>query len=208
MLIVALTGGIATGKSVVSTILSQKGCYVQNADQVAHQLLEPGSEIFEELVNHFGPVILNETGKVNRRNLAEIIFKNPEERAYLNRLTHPLVLEKIKRTIKELEKEGNYEIYITEAALVIEAGYYQFYDRIILTYCSTEIQIQRLAFRDNLSREQALERILAQLPDSEKIPYAHYLIDTSGSLSETVEQTEKVFLNLYQDAWLKKSGRL
>ncbi|MBC7348374.1 MAG: dephospho-CoA kinase [Candidatus Aminicenantes bacterium] len=208
MLIAALTGGIATGKSVVARILSEKGCFVQNADLLAHELMSPGSEIWQELLQHFGPGILQEDRTIDRQKLGEIIFREEAERLFLNRLTHPRLLEKIQQTISQLEKTGGYEIYITEAALVIETGYYHYYDRIILTHCQPEIQLERLCRRNGITREKALEKIRAQLPDEQKIPLAHYLINTSGSLEETVEQTERVYLNLYQDLLLKKSGRL
>lgn len=208
MLIVALTGGIATGKSVVARILSQKGCFVENADQIAHGLMSPGSEIWQELLQRFGPDILKEDRSIDRQKLGEIIFRNDKARHFLNRLTHPRILEKIQQTISQLEKTGGYEIYITEAALVIESGYHRYYDRIILTHCRPEVQLERLCRRDGITREKALEKIRAQLPDEQKIPLAHYLIETSGSLEETVEQTEQVYLNLYQDLLLKKSGRL
>lgn len=208
MLIVALTGGIATGKSVVAGVLRQKGCFVQNADLIACQLLSPGSEVWSQLVDRFGESILKEDFSLDRKKLAGIIFSKKEERDYLNRLTHPRILEKVKQTIDQLKKSGSYEIYVTEAALVIEAGYYEFYDRTILTYCSAEIQIDRLIQRDGITREQALQKIEAQMPDQQKTRFADYLIDTSGSLAETVEQTEQVCLYLHQDVMLKKSGLL
>jgi len=208
VLIAALTGGIATGKSVVARILSEKGCFVQNADLLAHELMSPDGEIWQELLQHFGPGILREDRTIDRQKLGEIIFREEQERLFLNRLTHPRLLEKIQQTISRLEETGGYEIYVTEAALVIESGYYHYYDRIILTHCRPEIQLERLCRRNGITREKALEKIRAQLPDEQKIPLAHYLIDTSGSLEETVEQTERVYLNLYQDLLLKKSGRL
>ncbi|MGQ9800938.1 MAG: dephospho-CoA kinase [Candidatus Saccharicenans sp.] len=208
MLIAALTGGIATGKSVVARILSQKGCFVENADLIAHQLMSPGGEIWQELVQRFGPAILREDRSIDRQKLGEIVFREEAARLFLNRLTHPRIQEKIQQTISQLEKTGDYEIYITEAALVIESGYYHYYDRIILTHCRPEVQLERLCRRDGITREKALEKIRSQLPDDQKIPLAHYLIDTSGSLEETVEQTEQVYLNLYQDLLLKKSGQL
>ncbi|MGB4704661.1 MAG: dephospho-CoA kinase [Candidatus Saccharicenans sp.] len=208
MLVAALTGGIATGKSVVAQILSQKGCYVQNADLLAHQLMAPGGKIWEELIRHYGKEILKENEEIDRKKLGEIIFRDKLERDYLNRLTHPLIMEKIKQTVEELEKAGKFEIYITEAALVIESGYYSFYDRIILTYCKPEVQIARLMERDRISREQALARIRAQGSNEEKMRFAHYLIDTSGTLKETIDRTESVYFNLWQDACLKKAGLL
>lgn len=208
MLVAALTGGIATGKSVVARILSQKGCYVQNADLIARELMSPGREIWQKLVQHFGPAILKENQEIDRQKLGGIIFRDRVERDFLNRLTHPPIMEKIRQTVAQLENEGEYDIYITEAALVVEAGFHQFYDRLILTHCRPEVQVERLRQRDGLSREQALQRISAQSPVEQKIPFVHYLIDTSGSLEATVEQTERVYLCLYQDAWLKKSGLL
>lgn len=208
MLIVALTGGIATGKSVVARILKEKGCFIQDADRIAHQLTAPGGEIWSDLVAHFGKEILKDDQTIDRKKLGTIIFHNPEEREFLNRLTHPRILEKIRETIAHLEKSGGYEIYITEAALVIEAGYHTYYDRIILTYCRPDQQLERIRRRYGLSREKALERIQAQLPTEKKIPYAHYLIDTSGSMAETIDQAERVYFNLYQEAILKKMGQL
>lgn len=208
MLVAALTGGIATGKSVVARILGEKGCYIQKADLLAHELMSPGGEIWRELVRHFGQSILKNDQEIDRKKLGAIIFRDKAERDYLNSLTHPPIMEKVRQTIRKLEEEGGYDIYITEAALVIEAGFHQFYDRLILTHCRLEIQVERLCRRDGISPEQALEKIRSQTPAEEKIPLAHYLIDTSGSLEETIEQTEQVYLNLYQDLLLKKSGLL
>ncbi|MCR4409044.1 MAG: dephospho-CoA kinase [Candidatus Saccharicenans sp.] len=208
MLVAALTGGIATGKSVVARILGQKGCYIQNADLIAHELMSPGGEVWKELVGHFGQAILKENREIDRQKLGGIIFRDQAERDYLNRLTHPRILEKVRQTIRELEQKGGYDIYITEAALVIEAGFHKFYDRLILTHCRLEVQVERLCRRDGISPEQALQKIKAQGPVEDKIPLAHYLIDTSGSLEETIEQTEQVYLNLHQDVLLKKSGWL
>jgi dephospho-CoA kinase len=208
VLVAALTGGIATGKSVVARILGQKGCYIQNADLIAHELMSPGGEVWKELVGHFGQAILKENREIDRQKLGGIIFRDQAERDYLNRLTHPRILEKVRQTIRELEQKGGYDIYITEAALVIEAGFHKFYDRLILTHCRLEVQVERLCRRDGISPEQALQKIKAQGPVEDKIPLAHYLIDTSGSLEETIEQTEQVYLNLHQDVLLKKSGWL
>ena len=204
MLIVALTGGIATGKSVVAKVLRQKGCFVQNADLIAHQLLSPGGQVWSQLVDHFGKSILKEDSSVDRQKLAEIIFGNKEERVYLNHLTHPKVLEEVRQTINRLNKTSSHDIYVTEAALVIEAGYHEFYDRIILTHCSPDIQVERLCQRDGITREQALKKIRSQMPDEQKFPLVHYHIDTSGSLAETIEQTEQIYLCLHQDVVLKK----
>ncbi|MDD8020348.1 MAG: dephospho-CoA kinase [Acidobacteriota bacterium] len=208
MLTVGLTGGIATGKSIVAELLRQKGCYVENADLIAHQLMLPGGEIYQALINHFGEKLLASNRSINRQQLAEIVFRQEEERTFLNDLTHPLILNKVKQTVDSLERTGGYEIYVTEAALILEAGYQSFYDRLVLTFCRPEIQAERLIQRQGLSPEEAWRKIKSQWPDEQKIPLADYLIDTSGQLAETVEQTEALYLRLYQDAQLKKIEKL
>lgn len=208
MLLVALTGGIATGKSVVARILKEKGCYIQNADQLAHELMQPETSVWENLVAHFGPSILNFNGTIDRAKLAAIVFRDEEERDYLNKITHPAIMEKIKLTISQLKQEQKHDIYVTEAALVIESGLQDFYDRLVLTHCKKEIQLARLMNRNGLTEEEALLRLNSQLPDEKKMPFAHYLIDTSGSIEETIEQTERLYLRLYQDAMMKKIGQL
>jgi dephospho-CoA kinase len=105
MLIVGLTGGIATGKSVVADILREKGCYVDNADLLAQSLMEPGREAFQAVVNHFGQEILTQDGKIDRQKLGRIIFNAPEERATLNNLTHPLILNKVREKVAGLENQ-------------------------------------------------------------------------------------------------------
>jgi len=205
VLIVALTGGIATGKSVVASILADLGCYIHRADQTAHQLMKPHSPAWAKIVDYFGPTILRKNGEIDRRRLGEIIFAEAEKRAWLNRLIHPLVLAEKKKLIAQLEKEGRYKIYVSEAALTIEAGYHHFYDKIIVTYCPPEVQLARLMKRDSIGPALAQKKISSQMPGQEKLRYADYIIDTSGSLQRTIEQTEGVYRYLLQDYYLKKA---
>ncbi|MFQ6070343.1 MAG: dephospho-CoA kinase [Candidatus Aminicenantales bacterium] len=199
MLIVALTGGIATGKSIVARTLENLGCYIHPADSIAHQLMEPDKPAWKKIVEHFGEEILNPDRTVNRAMLASIIFRSREKRKFLNALIHPLVLEEKRKTISALRKEGKYNIFVSEAALTIESGFSRFFDRIIVTYCREEEQIKRLKERDGLSRKEALQRIKAQMPTLEKVKFADYTIDTSGPLLNSIEQTERVYRQLIQD---------
>ena len=196
MLIVALTGGIASGKSVVAKILEELGCYIHNADKIAHDLMEPEKPVWKKIVAHFGVKILNEDKTINRSILGKIVFSDEKERRFLNELIHPLVLEKKKEVINRLEKEGHYNIFISEAALTIEAGFADFFDKIIMTYCKKEVQIERLMERDGISQKQAMKIMKSQMQPQEKLKYADYIVDTSGSLQSTVEQTERVYRNL------------
>ena len=205
MLIVALTGGIASGKSVVAEVLEDLGCYIHHADKIAHDLMKPEKPAWKKIVAHFGKKILNEDKTINRSRLGKIIFSDEKERRFLNELIHPLVLEKKKEVINSLEKEGHYNIFISEAALTIEAGFADFFDKIIMTYCKKEVQIKRLMERDGISRKQTIKIIKSQMQPQEKLKYADYIIDTSSSLQSTVEQTERVYRNLMMDNEMKNS---
>jgi dephospho-CoA kinase len=205
MLIVALTGGIASGKSVVAEVLEELGCYIHHADKIAHDLMEPEKPAWKKIVAHFGKKILNEDKTINRSRLGKIIFSDEKERRFLNELIHPLVLEKKKEVSSRLEKEGHYNIFISEAALTIEAGFAGFFDKIVMTYCKKEVQKKRLMERDGISLKQTMKIIKSQMQPQEKLKYAYYIIDTSSSLQSTVEQTERVYRNLMMDNEMKNS---
>jgi len=208
MLIVALTGGIATGKSVVANVLKDRGCYLHSADKVAHELMEPGQPAWKKIVTHFGQKVLNPDKTINRARLGALVFSNAKERNYLNSLIHPLVLEKKKETIDRLTSEGLYKIFISEAALTIEAGYAEFFDKVIVVFCQPKIQVKRLMARDNISKREALKKIKAQMASHEKLKHADYLIDSSGTVEQTIAQAEQVYLNLQRDYELKSKGKL
>ena len=199
MLIVALTGGIATGKSIVASTLQSLGCYVHHADQIAHQLMEPERLAWKKIVSRFGQEVLNPDKTINRKKLGVLVFADERKRNFINQLIHPLVLEEKKKIIDTLEKEGQHEIFVSEAALTIESGFAEFFDKIIVVFCKEEIQIKRLMERDNINREEALKKIASQMPTEEKLKSADYTIDSSGAVQSTAEQTEKVFLSLRSD---------
>jgi dephospho-CoA kinase len=203
VLLVALTGGIACGKSVIGCLLIEKGCFVHSADRAARELISPGTKVWRAIADHFGPGVLRKDGTIDRAKLGAIIFSNDKERAFVNGLVHPLVLEKIKETVARLEKEGWYMIFVSEAALVFEAGFARFYDKIIVAHCGRDVQVRRLMERDGIGREEAFNKVRSQLGQGEKLKHADYTIDTSGTLAETIEQTERVYAQLVQDSGLK-----
>ncbi len=203
MLLVALTGGIASGKSVVSSVFKELGCTIHHADRVAHAIMEPGKPAWKKIVAHFGEKILNADKTINRSRLGKIIFSDKKEQNFINQLIHPLVLKKKKETIEELKKKGTPTIFISEAALTIEAGFTEFFDKIIVVYCKKEIQVERLMERDHINRKEALKKLMSQMAPEDKLKYADYIIDTSGSLQNTVEQTERVYRNLMIDLEMK-----
>ncbi len=203
MLRVALTGGIACGKSVVVRILQDKGCYVHSADQAAHDLMSPGAPAWKKITARFGPEILGPDGAVDRGRLGRIVFSDPEALLFLNRLLHPLVLAEMKRLASRLEREGRTQIFISEAALTVEAGFASLFDKVVVVHCPAQIQLARLMMRDGISAAEARKKIGAQMPVEEKLKHADYAVDASGSLQETIDQTERLFAALVRDAELK-----
>jgi len=203
MLIVALTGGIATGKSVVAQVWGQLGCFIHESDTLAHELQAPNKPAWKAIVSHFGEKILNPDRTINRGALGAIVFTDRREREFLNNLLHPMVMAKKRELIEKINQEGRTKIFVSVAALTIEAGYTKFFDKIIVAHCDKETQLKRLMERDSIDRTKALEKFDSQMPPEEKLDFADYIIDTSGSLRETLEQAEKVYRNLIIDFELK-----
>ena len=203
---VALTGGIACGKSVVAKILAAKGCAVYSADEAAHDLMQPGRAAWKQVVARFGPSVLRPDRTIDRSALGAIVFSDPAARRFLDRLIHPLVIADQSRAARRLEREGRARIFVVEAALTIEAGYAGHFDRIVVVHCGAPEQVRRLRRRDGIGRAAALRKIGSQMPLREKLRHADYAVDTSGALAATVEETERVYGQLVRDAELKKRG--
>jgi len=204
MLISALTGGIATGKSIVAEVLQDLGCYIHEADKEAHKLIFPNTSAWEKIVSRFGREILTKNNRIDRRKLGKIVFSHKEELDFLNRLIHPLVLENLLETIKKTQLKEQYKIFVSEAAVVIESGFAKYFEKIIVVHCGPDLQIRRLMKRDKISRQEALDRINSQITNTERMKYADYRIDSSGTLQETIEQSERVYRNLLSDYYLKQ----
>jgi dephospho-CoA kinase len=201
-----LTGGIASGKSVVAGLLEEKGCFVHSADKASHELMSPGRPAWKKIVARFGRDILREDRTIDRARLGPAVFSDPAARRFLDRLIHPLVLAEQERIVRRLEREGRVRIFVSEAALTVEAGYARHFDRVVVVHCAKTEQVRRLRERDGISRAAALRKIGAQMPRKEKLRHADYAIDTTGPLAETVEQTEQVFARLFQDVEFKMMG--
>jgi dephospho-CoA kinase len=197
MLRVGLTGGIASGKSTVAEILREQGCAIIEADLLAHEYLKPGNPISQEVVREFGPGILDSSGQISRAKLGEIVFGDPQKLARLNALAHPRVLREISRRLDELSRPGGPGVAVVVAALHIEAGYHKNFDRLVVAWCRPEQQLERLLQR-GLTREQAENRIASQMPLEEKRRLADDVIDCSGSLEETRQQTIALAAKLKQ----------
>lgn len=196
MLKVGLTGGIATGKSYVLSVLSELGCEAIDADTVAHQVIEPGRPAYLDIVNHFGDEILNEDGAINRAALGAIVFCNKDAREKLNAIVHPRVYEAQVEWLDQVARRDPSAIAVVDAALMIETGSYRRFDKLIVVYCDLELQVQRLMERNNFTREQAMSRISAQMPSEEKLKFADYAINTSDGFEDTRRQTGNIYEKL------------
>ena len=199
MLRLGLTGGIATGKSAVAAMLREMGFNVIDADSIARQLIEPGQPAYREVVDEFGLSILNADGSINRANLATLVFADPVKLARLNAILHPRVEGLIHRQFDEWSRDSTRAASFVEAALLVEAGYHQKLDGLIVTWCRPEQQLERLRAR-GFTDEDARRRIAAQLPEAEKLRHATSRIDCSGSLEDTRKQVEALAAKLRHDA--------
>lgn len=198
MLKIGLTGGYASGKSLVAAELERLGCHVIHADLLGHAVLEPGGEAYEPALALFGREILGADGAIERKKLAAKVFENPELLEKLNGIVHPAVIRREEQLLETFAAEDPHGIAVIEAAILIEAGRHQVFDRLILTACDEETQISRGMKRDHIRREEVLARLARQLPLQEKKRHAHYVVDTSGPKTETIRQVQTIFEELKQ----------
>jgi dephospho-CoA kinase len=204
LLKLGLTGGIASGKSVVGEIFVKLGAHLIQADAVAHSLMQPGRVVYEEVVRRFGREILNPDGSINRPRLAEAAFGTPggvlPRVKELNEIVHPAVIDDENQWMKEIARRDPNAIAIVEAALILESGGASRFDRLIVVTCNPAQRIQRFARRlgisEDAARAEVARRMAAQIPDEEKIKAADFVIDNSGSLNATEQQVQRVFAAL------------
>jgi dephospho-CoA kinase len=172
------------------------GCYLIRADDIGRQVQQPGGEAYQAIVEEFGRDILKPDGAINRRALAALVFSDPAKLARLNALVHPPVRARIKALADAWGRAHPDGIAVTEAAILVETGSYKDYDRLIVAVCRPEQQIERAMARDSLTGEEVLARMRQQIPLEDKINYADYVIDTSGTKENTVAQTRAVYESL------------
>jgi dephospho-CoA kinase len=208
LLKVGLTGGIASGKSVVGEMFVVLGAQLIQADAIAHQLMQPGEAVYQEVLQHFGAGILNPDGSVNRGRLAEAAFGPSEGNKAsriqeLNQIVHPAVIRRQEEWMAEIGRRDPLAIAVVEAALILEAGSAQSFDRLVVVTCHPKQRIQRWAARvgvdEEVARREVERRMAAQFPDEEKIKAADFVIDNSGSLDETRRRVGQVYGDLKRE---------
>jgi len=194
MITFGLTGGIASGKSTVTKVFRQHDIPIVDADVIARQVVEPGTEGLSQVISAFGEEYLTSDGQLDRTKLGKLVFKSKIALIKLMYIMSPLIKEESARQIKKLH--ADYSIVGYDAALIIEMGNANKYRPLILVSCPKEIQLSRLMSRNNLSKEEALSRINSQLPLEVKTKYADYIIDTSGSIDNSQIQTFSIIQDL------------
>ncbi len=204
MRVVGLTGGIASGKSTVSNLLRGLGAVVIDADLVARQVVEPDRRAWRRIVGRFGPEILLPDRTLDRKRLADRIFRSPSERRFLNRVTHPPIYWEILRSLAR-HWWMKTPVVVVDAALLFETPLRLFLKPVVVVYADPETQLERLIRRDGIGREEALRKIRSQMPLEEKRKRADYVIDNSGSLERTEQQVIALWQKLATDRQARSS---
>jgi dephospho-CoA kinase len=177
MILVGLTGGVATGKSTVAKMFKQGGAAVINADLLARQVVEPGKPAWRAIVKLFGKIVLNQDRSLDRRALGSIAFHNPKKRRQLERIIHPRVAREQQRLVRRIAKRKPHAVVIYEVPLLFEAGVDKRVDKILVVTADRETQLVRLKKRNGLSRAEALRRIRSQMPLAKKIQRADHVLN-------------------------------
>jgi dephospho-CoA kinase len=194
-MIIGLTGGIATGKSTVAEMLVKRGALLVDADQIARDVVVPGSEVLVKIETFFMEQyqlnVVQENGALDRKTLGELVFSNPHAKEALNSMIHPPIRKQIIERIQTLERENPQKLIIADIPLLFESKYDYMFDEVMLVYVSRQTQLQRLMKRDGITLEQAEQRLAAQLPIDEKRKLASVIIDNSGIFADTERQIEQ-----------------
>jgi dephospho-CoA kinase len=196
MLRVGLTGSIGVGKSFVASVLAELGCHVLDADQTAREVVAPNSAGLHAVVEAFGADVVQDDETLDRKRLGALVFADEEKRQRLNSILHPYIIAAQDEQLRTWETMDPHGIGVIDAALMIESGGYERFDKVIVVYCDPDVQLQRVMVRNGFSRGEAAKRIGAQLSQEEKKKVADYLIDTSQGFEATRKRTEEVYRQL------------
>lgn len=200
MIRVGLTGGMASGKSVVARHLAELGARVVAADQIARELMLPGGAAFQPVIDVFGREIVNQEGLIDRSKLAAMVFGDEKRLRTLESIVHPHVFRAQDEIVAEYAEANPDGVAVIEAAILVEAGSWKRCDRVVLCWCRPEQQVERAMARDRISEEQVRERMARQMPFLEKRRYADYIVDTSGSMEWTKQQTSRLYERLKEES--------
>jgi dephospho-CoA kinase len=190
-MIIGLTGGIASGKSTIASMLVERGALLVDADQVAREVVLPGEPVLEAIASTFGQAVLETDGSLNRKALGEIVFRDKESLAKLEAITHPAIRARMQQTIHTYAEQFPERLVVADVPLLYETKQENLYEGILVVYVPAEVQKKRLMERNNLSEEEADRRIALQMDIEQKRQHADWVIDNSGSLEETQRQLDE-----------------
>ncbi len=188
-------------------MIRELGIPVVDADAIVHDLMAQGGSAVPSVAEAFGPSVLTAAGDVDRERLAELVFADRTQRERLERIVHPLVVEESRSRIDAVAASRDARLVVYDAALLVETGRHEEFDRLVVVSTSPDLQLRRLVERDGVTADQAGARIRAQMPLARKVAVADYVIDNSGHWQDTREQVTSVIACLEEDAELLRSGR-
>ncbi len=193
--VIGLTGNIACGKSLVLSTLAELGAETYDADRVAHAVMRHGARAWQGIVDRFGEAVVGEDGEIDRRKLGGIVFSDPQALDDLDHIVHPAVVDAIRASVRQ----STNDVVVIDAIKLFEAGLAADCDEVWVVNCTREQQIERLMQRNGLTREDAITRIEAQPPQSEKLARADRVVDNTGSAEATVEQVHRLWREILRD---------
>lgn len=200
MKVIGIIGGIGSGKTQVAEYITNNfKAYLINADKIGHEALEKNTEVYKEILSRYGKSVLDADGGINRKLLGEIVFSSSEDLMWLNSLTHPYIKNRIIKEIEEYKSNKDYELIILEAAILIEAGWKDLADYIILVKCSEHKKIERLIQSRGVSEEKVKKIISKQSTDVELEKYSDYTIDNSLNIQDLFTQTHLTIEKILED---------
>lgn len=193
-LIIGLTGGIASGKSTVSSMLVELGASLVDADRLAREVVLPGTPTLQAVIDAFGQAIVADDGSLDRKKLGEIVFADESARKRLESILHPAIRELMKERMNKLESDHPKGLVVVDVPLMYESSLASMFDEVMLVYVPANVQLERLMKRDGLSREQAQARLRAQMPIEQKREMADWIIDNSKGIEQTKAQVRQFWI--------------
>lgn len=192
MYVIGLTGGIASGKSTVSRMLSELGAFVIDADKLSREITQPGKPAWQEIIKNFGQDIIQDNGEIDRNRLGKLVFANKQARTELEAITHPHIEAAAKTAMAAAAADG-FAVIVLDAPLLIEVGWHTRVDAVWVVYVNEQTQLKRLMARDNSDQEAAQARINAQLSLTKKLNYADVVINNDDAIEITRKNVLKAW---------------
>ncbi len=195
-LLVGLTGGIGSGKSLAASFFKELGAHIIDADKLCKDLVQPGRTALNEIVDHFGVGVLDRTGNLDRKKLAQIVFHNSTQKSVLEGILHPKVIEEEQNEYRKIYREDSSALVIIDAALLIESGNYKHVDKVVVVRSSKDSQIQRVVSRNQFTFEEAVSRINSQMSFDEKVKYADFILNNDSNENELRKKVVDLYYKL------------